>query len=411
MIESAPRLGGKVETCLTHEACFEFGPNSFGNQPDDIFQLLEILDLKNEVLPPSPSASHRYILKKGKMVRLPAKPQEIFTTSALSIKGRLRFLRELFYVPAKKVAEESIWGFFTRHFGREVADYFADPFISGIFAGDSRKISLAAAFPTMAAAEANHTSLLRYLIKQKKSRQASPQSYQMKQGLESIFHRAAEKIGQHRLHLSERVTDIIPGDEAMTLMTDRGTYRAKILYLTTPAYMAAGILRKNFPTISQILEEIEYAPVATIHLKVPKSELFPFDGFGMLLPSLENRRILGVLWNSSTFPELFPDPQYHYLTVYVGGARHPELLQSETATIQQIVSDEVQNLFHLQNPPTWVQMRRHPQAIPQYTLGYEKILQALREGLACYPALKLAGNYLGGISMPKTVAYAARLVE
>ena len=411
LIESAPRLGGKVETQITPEACFEFGPNSFSNQSPAIFDLLERLGLSGEILEAGPAARNRFILKDGKIVRLPKSPAEILTTPALSLEGRLRFLAEAIHVPKKKNGEESVRDFFTRHFGREVADYFADPFVSGIYAGDASRLSLREAFPTMAEAEARASSLIRYLLSRRKTADAVPKSYELKRGLESIFHRAREILGEERIRLGEAVLEIIPEGNGVRVVTDRGDYAAKTLYLTAPAYAAASLLKKRFPDISEILSKIEYAPVATFHLRVPVGENFPFDGFGILLPSLETRRILGAVWNSALFPSLFADREHHYLTVYAGGARNGSLVGAEETELKEIVCSEVQDLFALSEPPSFLQMRRHPRAIPQYTLGYGDLSKSLHDSLARHPFLKLAGNYMGGISMPKTVAYAAGIVQ
>lgn len=406
VLESSPRLGGKIETLLTPEACFEFGPNSFTNQTDDIFDLLEILGIKEDLLEPTSAARYRYILKKGKITRLPSGPPEILLTKALSLWGKIRFLKEIFHVPAKKKEEESIRDFFERHFGREVADSFADPFVSGIYAGDAASLSLPEAMPTLAEAEAKSSSLIRYLISQRKTAKAVPKSYELKRGLGSLFQRAEEKLGRERVHLGEQVQEIIPQGQAFRVLTDRCEYEAKNLYLTTPAYVSASLLKKSLPDASQALSQIDYAPVVTTHLRVPKKENYSFEGFGILLPSMEKRRILGVLWNSTVFPSLFGDKEHHYLTVYAGGARRRDLVGAEDSMIRNIISEEVQDLFSLSSPPSLLHMRRHTKAIPQYTLGYGKILKALQQALSQAPSLKIAGNYIGGISMPKTVTQA-----
>ncbi len=409
LIEATTRLGGKIETKWTQEGCFEFGPNSFTNKSNDIFELLRLLQLEEDLIVPDPRAQHRYILKGGKILALPQKPQDLFTSPVLSLTGQLRFLREIAYVPDKPPEEESVWDFFARHFGPEVANYFADPFVSGIYAGDVHRLSLSAAFPTMSQAEIDSGSLLRYLIGRKKLHKTSPQIYQLKQGLESIFIRAREQLPAHALHFSELPLEIIPDSSGVKVVTDRRTYHAQQLYLTVPAYIAAQLLKKSIPELS-VLEQIHYAPVITAHLRVTRSESYPFAGFGMLIPSLENRAILGVLWNSSSFPELFRNQRYHYLTVYAGGMHHPDQVDLSAEQLRSLIHQEVRRLFHLKESPEILHMRRHPQAIPQYELGYGKIIEKTERALAPYPAIRLAGNYLGGISMPDTVAHAAALV-
>lgn len=51
-------------------------------------------------------------------------------------------------------ADESVDGFFTRHFGEEFARTFASALVHGIYATDSRILSVRAAFPTLREMEA-----------------------------------------------------------------------------------------------------------------------------------------------------------------------------------------------------------------------------------------------------------------
>ena len=51
----------------------------------------------------------------------------------------------------------------------------------------------------------------------------------------------------------------------------------------------------------------------------------PLNGFGVLIPHRENRRILGALWNSSLFPSRAPAGHVAF-TCFLGGMRHPELV-------------------------------------------------------------------------------------
>src|SRR5690606_4697488 len=50
----------------------------------------------------------------------------------------------------------------------------------------------------------------------------------------------------------------------------------------------------------------------------------PLDGFGVLVPAVEKRSVLGVLFSSSLFSQRAP-AGHVALTVLIGGARPPEL--------------------------------------------------------------------------------------
>lgn len=410
LLESSSRLGGKVESLSTPEAHFEFGPNALAAVSPEMTQLLERLSLTDALIEANPVARHRYILKKGRPLLLPSKPPQILTTKALSLWGRLRFLSEIVYARRRKKREESVWDFFARHFGEQTARYIADPFVSGIFAGDARQISLLAAFPTMAEAEEKSPSLLRYLLSQRKMMKTDPRLYQLKGGLESIFRSAREKISGERIHLNEEVVTLAVDGKKMRVVTDCAEYEADRVYLTSPAYVASSILEKGFSQISAELKKVDYAPVITAHLRVSREEKFPFQGFGLLIPSEEQRQILGALWNSSSFPFHFHDDRHHYLTIYAGGAKNRKLIDLDDEVVRNMIAGEVENIFGLSRGVEFLHLRRHRQAIPQYVLGYGGILGRIQDLLSTVPGLKLGGNYLGGVSLSKTVTHAIGIV-
>ena len=58
----------------------------------------------------------------------------------------------------------------------------------------------------------------------------------------------------------------------------------------------------------------------------------PLDGFGFLVPEVENLKILGTLFSSTLFPGRAPDGQV-LLTTFVGGERNPALANLPTSSI------------------------------------------------------------------------------
>jgi hypothetical protein len=56
--------------------------------------------------------------------------------------------------------DESVEAFFSRRFSPGVAQRLIDPLVSGIYAGDTRKLSVESTFPSLAALERQHGSVL-----------------------------------------------------------------------------------------------------------------------------------------------------------------------------------------------------------------------------------------------------------
>src|SRR5690606_30010536 len=93
----------------------------------------------------------------------------LLTTPLLSLRAKLRLLREPFARPAPGPApgsDESLAAFVRRRLGPEPLARAVDPFVAGIFAGDPERLSVRHAFPRLHALEEAHGSILRGVIRQ-----------------------------------------------------------------------------------------------------------------------------------------------------------------------------------------------------------------------------------------------------
>ncbi|HLQ21954.1 MAG TPA: protoporphyrinogen oxidase, partial [Gemmatimonadales bacterium] len=124
----------------------------------------------------------------------------------------------------------------------------------------------------------------------------------------------------------------------------------------------------------------------------------PLDGFGALVPAVEQRRILGVLFSSTVFPGRAPDGHVT-LTTFVGGTRRPELAALDPDRLVTLVREELADLLGARGDPTFQQVVRWPRAIPQYVVGYGRWLDLMDHIEAANPGLFLAGSYRGGVAL------------
>ncbi len=407
LIEASDRLGGRVQSLRTPQATLELGPNTLSPRNVETVGFLRGLELWGDRLLPAAVAKRRFIVRHSQVVELPSSPLSLLSTRALSLRGKLRLAREFFFVAPSPGDAESVADFFRRHFGSEVANYVVDPFISGIFAGDPEALVAAEAFPRMVAAERASGSLIRHLVKTRRPDAAIPPMVGFRGGLSSIFDRAATVLGAGRLRLGETIRALKRGPQGtFAVESDKGNYAASQLFIAAPADAAAKLLAPLSARLGAALEAIDYAPVVVLHLSIAKTEAYPFQGFGLLAPGCERRKILGVLWSSSIFPDLFPDSDHHTLTVYCGGARDREALYRSDDVLQGEVSAELSSLFGLRATPNCLRITRYERAIPQYTAAYRAAKTEIADELRQFPGLHLIGNYLGGISLSDTIASA-----
>ncbi|HEY5310131.1 MAG TPA: protoporphyrinogen oxidase, partial [Casimicrobiaceae bacterium] len=161
ILEPGVAAGGVIGTRRRDGFLYEMGPNSTLDTTPLINALLADLGITNERVDANAVAATRYIVRGGKLVALPGGPGAFFTTSAFTLKAKVRLFGEPFIARTPAGVDESIAAFVRRRLGTEFLDYAIDPFVAGIYAGDPERISVGAAFPKLLALEQAHGSLIK----------------------------------------------------------------------------------------------------------------------------------------------------------------------------------------------------------------------------------------------------------
>ena len=95
----------------------------------------------------------------------------------------------------------------------------------------------------------------------------------------------------------------------------------------------------------------------------------------------------------------------------MGGACCPEYVKLSDDEVMVRVRQDLALTMGIHAEPEFVRIFRHPQAIPQYTVGHGARLQALEELLRAHPGLMLTGNSYRGIGLNDCVAAAERAAD
>ena len=181
------------------------------------------------------------------------------------------------------------------------------------------------------------------------------------------------------------------------------------LILATSAPQAAELLEGDPDGPSGELKAIPYAPVTIAYVGFLREQVtHPLDGFGLLCPTVENRKILGVIFSSSLFPGRAPEGKV-LLTVFVGGMTGQKLAQSFDEDLERIVLRELSELLGVKGSPAFFRIHRWEKAIPQLILGHGETIRTIRKKLPF--GLRLAGNYLDGISIARAFESGVRAAE
>lgn len=418
VLESSERPGGVIWSIEQDGFLFERGPQSFQGTAA-LLDLIRELGISDELLE-ADFAAPRYVLRAGRLQKIPISPQAMIGSSLLGPGSRWKIVSEPFRRTRPPGHEESVAEFVRRKFGHEILEYLVSPFVSGVYAGDPERLSLRAAFPTLEEWERQFGSVLRGAMKSRPAngeKKKAPPLCSFRRGLSTLTDALARSLGPSIrtgacvAKLSRGNTNGASFDASIIEDGKSETISAAALVLATPAYASGQLVQAFAPQLAPLLSGIPYAPVAVTAAGYYEKQFARLpEGFGFLVPRKEKMRTLGTVWNSSLFPGRAPEGRA-LMTSFLGGATDPELVQQPEDEIAMIAGAENRRILQISGPPIVSVTWKHAKALPQYNLGHGHIVEGIREAQGATPGAFFAGNYLEGPAIGKCVEQASRTAE
>jgi oxygen-dependent protoporphyrinogen oxidase len=420
VLERESEVGGKARTLHVEGWRVETGPTGY-LAPDPVLdELVEAANLDKSRQPAEAAAAHRFIVRGGRMREVVAHPLKFMTSGLLGPLGILRLLAEPLIPPHRDGHDESVWDFAARRIGCQAADRLIAPMVLGIFAGDAKQLSLPAAFPRLAALEAEHGSLIRGMLARRRSGSqsggpAGPGGWlsSFQEGLQMLPHALAD-TDDFIVRCDAQVQTVTarPGGCWEIKLTEEDVpLAADAVVLAGEPWSMARLLPETAKPLAQELEAIVCPPVAVVAMGFKEQDVVGLPkGFGVLIPRGEGYRILGCLWDSHIFPGRSPDG--HVLVrAMVGGTVDPEIALLPGSRLRELVYQELLRLLQIRARPVFEYSTLWPRAIPQYHLGHLDRVKTIEQELGRLPGLFLAGNSLYGIPFGKAAAQGAKVGE
>lgn len=420
VFESDQRIGGKVWTETSAEGYLcEGGVNGFLDKIPRTLELCEEAGVSP--LRANSAAAKRYVYSRGELHKLPEKPPEFLKSRLLNVPGRLRVIYEVI-ARGTDIDDETLQQFATRRLGKEAFDRLIDPMASGVFAGDASRLSLKSCFPRINEIETEYGSLIRGLIKlQKKARREGAKKTpgpgpggtltSFENGMSALTDSLAAQLGP-RVRVATAVTDIDRKGRRYLLKLENGAVEeSDVVVLAAPAHVQTGLLQTLDAELAGLLNEIPYPPLSVVCFGYQKQRVGQvLDGFGFLVPSKEQRSVLGTIVDSNVFAGRAPEDSI-LLRSMIGGARSPDhALLPDEQLISKLMA-ELQDILNIRVEPDFIRIFRHKRAIPQYNVGHAARLDAVDQRLEQHPGLVLTGNAFRGVSLNDCVVNAVKTAE
>lgn len=397
LFEKNNRTGGVITSIQRDGFLFEKGPHSCRTRGGRAtLELVEELGLEQEVISASPAAKKRYFYSQGKFKQVPSCPVS-FLLSPWRM-GVLKALWNDWRTPPGDGNDESIYQFVCRRLNVQLAEEIFDPFVTGIFAGDIRNLSIQACFPIMSSWEREHGGLIKGLLatrkKQKKSADGSPfiqkmlktSLFSFRGGMQTLTNKLEEKLRSH-IQLNKEASKLEKKGEKWEIsFKDGSVQQFDRLFLTIPA-SEASLLLPHIPELSQI----DYQSLAIVNLGYRKPVL-KREGFGYLIPSSEKKKVMGVLWDSSVFPQQNYSPQETRFTVMLRPGDEPF----------KSVEEALERHLGIKEKADVTSLYFADRAIPQYTVGHLEKVRKIESALP--PSLTLLGSSYRTLSVNECIA-------
>lgn len=428
LLEKEERPGGKIRSIKADGYTCEWGPNGFLDSKPQTLDLCKAVGVAGNLHRSNDNARKRFIFSEGKLHQLPDGGPAFLKSSLISWPGKLRLALEPtpFIASAPVGVDETLADFGRRRLGGEALDKLIAPMVSGIFAGDPETMSLVSCFPRIAELEREYGGLIRAMIMlAKKKRQdvaagkvvssaAGPGGVltSFREGIQYLSDALAASLGDV-VRVNSHVVAVEKSHAApyRVACEDGSSLEADLVIIASPAFAAAGMLDGLDPALTAILCQIPYASMTVICFGYDRRQIaHSLDGFGYLIPKKEGRNTLGTLWDSSMFEDRAPQGKV-LLRSMMGGACFPEYVSLSDEEVVSRVRKDLQLTMGITAEPEFVRVFRHPQAIPQYTVGHGKRLQALDDALKGHPGLILTGNSYRGIGLNDCAAAAERAAD
>lgn len=445
VFEASDQVGGVIRSHARDGFLAEEGPHSLARPTPRIRDLFREAGLEDRIVGADPERSARFLVRDGRLHPLPTSPLGFLRSPLLSVGGRLRVLAEPLRPRTRPPeGDESVAAVLRRRgLGDEVVDRFLNPFVAGVYAGDPERLSAPHAFPLLRELEAEHGSLIRGLLARGRaaraagpdpggSREQPPPSggngageagdegpatggghgaiLSFRTGMEELPRGLAAHLPGGALHLGAEVRGLVReagGWQVQTAEGEAGPFGRVVSAL--PSGALAGLRgldgldgvqgEAGGEADAEVLAGIRHPPIALLTLGFRRRDVaHPLDGFGVLVPQVEERQILGALFPSTLFPGRAPEGHVA-IAAFVGGTRQPGLAREEAPAMEARVLDELGALLGVRGEPVFRHLRVWHRSIPQIEVGHGQVEAAARRLEARNDGLVLAGSWLGGVSV------------
>ncbi len=386
--------------------------------------LVETVPTPDRAFVAGPSGMHP--VPKGLSLMLPSDLESIVASPLLDDLATKRFLAERDVPPRDWSRDESLESFAIRRFGKAAFEQLIQPLVGGIYTADPKKLSMHSTMARFVEMEQQHGSLIAAAENVNRSRHDRINERESSGARYSLFRAPRNGMGE----LVKWIETALASAANVEIQTDccansiektsrgwqietnaNGASKQRLVdsvVLATSAKQTSKLLNGVDSLLTQELSTISAASSAIVVLGLHKSDLAAsnFAGYGVIVPSVLNRKVIATSFSSNKFEGRAPADRV-LVRCFMGGATQRELVDLDDQSLIKIALDELSLTVGFaresQLTPEIVRVFRWHDCMPQYHLGHLDRVDEIEALVARHSQLELAGNSYRGVGVPACI--------
>lgn len=420
LLEKDSRIGGVIDTVEEKDFTFEIGPNTGVLSSRELVNLFKDLEGKCTLEIANPASKKRLIWKGDRWHALPSGIPGGIKTPLFTLHDKVRILGEPFRKKGTN-PDETVAELVKRRMGMSFLNYAVDPFISGIYAGDPDRLVTRFALPKLYQLEQSYGSFVRGGIKKhsepktEQDKEVTREVFSVKGGLKNLINALGVSINATSIKLNCSDLKVLPNKDGFDVSYTAGDGEVvKMKSVKVVSTIGAYALPDLLPTLRENdlapITKLKYAKVVQVIAGFKDWQGITLDAFGGLVPTVENRKVLGILFPSSIFKGRTPK-NGALLSIFMGGLKAPDVISKSDEEVLELALVEIREMMGTNAKPELLKIYRYPKAIAQYEKSSNERLEAIATIEKQLPGLFLAGNIRDGIGMADRVKQAVHLAS
>lgn len=387
--EANPWPGGVIHSTELEGTVVEHGPQRM-RLSGIVEEYLETFELRDDLVVAADDLPI-FVYADGRLREVPFDLRTGLRTDALSLRGKLRLLKEPLTDPAR--SGETAASYFARKLGPEAYRNVIEPLFGGLYASDPARMPAEFALGPLLALEHERGSLTRIALARLRRREGRTPAVVPEAGMQVLPEAIAERYDE-RIALDAPVERI--ERDADGLVIDLGTDAVSVdeVVLATSAPAASELLSDIAPSIAEALGSLTYNPLAMVYLTGAVDR----RGLGFQVRRDEAFETLGVSWNGVAFE------RDELQTAFLGGMHHPAIVERTDGELCSLVRDELAELVDAET--TCLGVHRVIPGMPAYDHSWRHL-----EGIEPPTGIHLAGNYTARVGIPGRLRQARELAS